>query len=324
MFADWLAAAAGARSARIDRAVLLEGGAVQQNWALDVTFVGGRYEDRRALVLRANFQTSLPASRSKADEFAMLRRVYAAGVCVPEPLFLCNDVGVIGTPFFVMRRLPGAAARTQLLAAAMRDGFGQALGADLARELARIHTIPASRLEGENAALRLVAEYRDWLSELPETGLVPARALDWLVSNAPDRPVASIVHRDFRTGNFLVEDGHLTGILDWEFAGPGDPAEDIGWLCARCWRGGAEACEAGGLTTRAAFLASYEAAGGVCIPGEVIAYWEVSAHVRWSLIARQQAMRAAAGDAPQHELVEAAGRITGLDEAIENLLAANV
>ena len=30
----------------------------------------------------------------------------------------------------------------------------------------------------------------------------------------------------------------MTGVLDWEFAAWGDPHEDIGWLCAPCWRFG--------------------------------------------------------------------------------------
>lgn len=321
--AGWLSAAAGARAATIVRSEELGGGAVQQHWALDVAFDGGARAGRQELVLRANYQRRLPASRSKAEEFATLRRVHAAGLTVPEPLFLCESDDVIGTPFLVMRRLPGSAARAPLLAAAAREGFGGALGAELARQLARLHALPGQHAvdpAGEPAALALLADYRHWLADLPEAGPVPARALDWLQERAPDRPAAALVHRDFRTGNFMVEDGRLTGILDWEFSAPGDPAEDIGWLCARCWRGGEDDREAGGLTTRAAFLAAYEAAGGAAIPPGIIDYWEIVAHARWVLIARQQARRAAAGDTPRDELVEAAGRIAGLDADLATMI----
>ncbi len=318
--AAWLAGAAGARRAHIRRVALLDGGAVQQNWALDATFDGGALAGDRALVLRANFQTPLPASRSKADEFAILKRVHEAGVVVPEPLFLCGGRTIIGEPFFVMRRMSGSAARAPLLTAASRDGFGDALGAELARQLARIHALDGRPGRPDNAARSLIAEYRTWLADLADAGPVPGRALNWLATNAPDRPAARLIHGDFRTGNFLVEQGRLTGILDWEFAGPGDPAEDIGWLCARCWRGGARENEAGGLTTREAFLRAYEAAGGAAIDTEIIAYWEIMAHLRWALIARQQARRAQAGEAPRHELIEAAGRIAGLDADIAAMI----
>lgn len=313
----WLADAAGARAATIVAANELAGGAVQQHWALEILFDDGPLAGRQALVLRANFQTPLPASRSKAEEFSMLRRVYGAGIAAPEPLFLCTDKNVIGAPFLIMRRLPGKAERAPLLAAAERDGFGDALGGELARQLAGLHALPPESADEGPAAAPLLDAYCRWLTDLDGDDAAPRRALDWLAACMPDRPATSLVHRDFRTGNFLVEDGRLAAILDWEFAGPGDPAEDIGWLCARCWRGGVDTLEAGGLTTRATFLAAYEAAGGATPPAEVIAYWEVMAHLRWALIARQQARRAAAGDTPQHELVEAAGRIAGLDADLD-------
>lgn len=266
--------------------------------------------------MRANFQTAIPASGAKAEEFATLRRVYEAGIKAPEPLFLCADASVIGEPFLVMRRMAGSTARAPLLTAAWCDGFGDRLGAELAAQLARIHAIDIGAAAACNPALSLIQEYRRWLAEFGEAVPVLVAALARLEAGAPDGSASCLVHRDFRTGNFLVENGRLAAILDWEFAGPGDPAEDIGWLCARCWRGGVDRNEAGGLTTRDAFLSAYEAAGGDHIEPEIIAYWEIMAHVRWALIARQQARRAAAGDAPQHELIEAAGRIAGLDADI--------
>jgi aminoglycoside phosphotransferase (APT) family kinase protein len=313
--------AAGARSARVVHADLLDGGAVQQNWALDVDFSGGRHDGGRALVLRVNFQTKLPASRSKAHEFAVLRRVHAHGVLAPEPLFLCEDASVLGEPFFVMRRLPGSAARASLIAAAARDGFGDALAAALAAQLATIHAFDAGPNTPPDAARALIAEYRTWLAMESAPGDILPVALDWLDRNTPGRPASRLVHRDFRTGNFMVEGGRLAGILDWEFAGPGDPAEDIGWLCARCWRGGADERETGGLATRDTFISAYAAAGGELVDRDLVAFWEIMAHVRWALIARQQARRAAAGDSPQHELVEAAGRIAGLDADIAAMIA---
>lgn len=321
-FGGWLADAAGAHAATIVASEELQGGAVQQHWALDVIFDDGPHAGRQALVLRANFQTSLPASRCKAEEFSTLRRVHAAGIAAPEPLFLCTDPGVIGTPFLVMRRLPGSAARAPLLDAAAQDGFGETLGAELAGQLAALHALPAEPGGSGPAAAALLAEYRSWMDALDGDTAAPRHAIDRLAAVMPDRPATALVHRDFRTGNFLVDAGRLVAILDWEFAGAGDPAEDIGWLCARCWRGGVDANEAGGLTSRTAFLVAYEAAGGTAVPAEIIAFWEAMAHLRWTLIARQQARRAAAGDTPRHELIEAAGRVAGLDADLVRIVAA--
>jgi len=325
---DWLAARTGADGVHLEPPVLLPGGAVQQNWALDVDFAGGRSPGRQQLVLRANFQTPLPASRPKAEEFAVLRAVAAAGVAVPEPLWLCEDTKIIGQPFFVMRRLPGDTAARMLIADARRDGFGPALAGRLARELALVHSLfpGETRLDclgppPASSALAQVAQCRSWLTGLAPVSPILSAALDWLERHAPHQRQTRLVHRDFRSGNFLVDEGRLTAVLDWEFAGWGDPHEDIGWFCAVCWRAGGGDLEAGGLATRSAFYRAYEAAGGCPVDTDAVAYWEVMAHVRWAIIARQQGARAAQGDAPQHELLEAAARVPGLERDIAAMIA---
>ena len=130
--------------------------------------------------------------------------------------------------------------------------------------------------------------------------------LRWLRAHAPADTGARLVHRDFRTGNFLVADGRLTAVLDWEFAGWGDPAEDFGWFCAACWRGDARGRAAGGLGARESFHEAYTAAGGTVPDRERVRFWEGFAHLRWTLIALQQGARARAGAYPAWELEEAA------------------
>ena len=92
-------------------------------------------------------------------------------------------------------------------------------------------------------------------------------------------------------GNFLVEQGRITAVLDWEFAAFSDPLEDLGWMLAKYWRFGAYELEAGGIGTREALLNGYEAASGQVIDRPAVAYWEVMATVRWAVIALMQAAR---------------------------------
>jgi aminoglycoside phosphotransferase (APT) family kinase protein len=264
-----------------------------------------------------------------AEEFAILQVVAAAGVTVPEPLWLCDDTRIIGQPFLVMRLCRGDAAAGPLVAAAARDGFGPALAERLARELALVHSLsPGDAMPSflgppaASSALTQIAQWRNWLAALAPDTSVLSDGLDWLEHRVPPQRNTSLVHRDFRSGNFLVDDGRLTAVLDWEFAGWGDAHEDIGWFCAACWRAGAGELEAGGLTTREDFYAAYEAAGGQQVDTDAVAYWEVMAHLRWAVIARQQGARAARGDAPQHELLEAAARVPGLERDIAAMIAA--
>lgn len=70
--------------------------------------------------------------------------------------------------------------------------------------------------------------------------------------NVDDPP--AMVHGDVGPGNFMVADGRVTALLDWEVAHVGDPHEDLAWM----WMRGAHS-EFGDPLVR---LAEYEAASG--------------------------------------------------------------
>jgi aminoglycoside phosphotransferase (APT) family kinase protein len=127
-------------------------------------------------------------------------------------------------------------------------------------------------------------------------------ALRWAERNAPESPDVVLTHQDFRTGNYMVDAGGLTGILDWEFAAWGDPMCDVGWFCARCWRFGRDDLEAGGIAGRPPFYRGYVAESGRAIEGSSVYYWEVMAHVRWAVIALLQAARHLTGEQRSLEL----------------------
>ena len=294
--ADWLTAAAGVPVA-IESMALLSGGAVQQNWALDVSR-GGAPE---RWVLRTDNAAVLAVSLPRAAEFALLRAAHGAGTTVPEPLFSCETVEVTGAPFFVMRRAEGVARGHVLVRQAAAAGGDPALAAALGRELARIHSIRPPRGDlamlpapPDDPAPDFVARQR---AALDAAG-TPRPVLEWglrhLERSAPPPGDVVLNHNDFRTGNYMVHEGRVTAVLDWEFAAWGDPHADLGWLCAPCWRfGGAH--EAGGVGPRVALYQAYEAASGRRVEPERVRWWELAATIRWAVIAADQAARHLSG-----------------------------
>ncbi len=122
-------------------------------------------------------------------------------------------------------------------------------------------------------------------------------AARWLETHLPEPAAPVLCHRDFRTGNYMLDGTELTGILDWEFAGWGDPDEDIGWFCCKGWRFARLDREAGGIAARAAFYRAYEAASGRRLDPDRVRFWEVLANVRWAVIALQQSDRYLLGGA---------------------------
>ena len=292
--ARFLCEAAGARAADIAEPRRLAGGAVQENWLLVATIAGGALAGRHKLVLRTDAATSLSMSADRASEFAVQRLVHAAGVTVPEPLFLCRDASVIGKPFFVMRWMPGIAQGERIVAGEV-GGSRAVLAERLAQELARLHRLrpPCDALAGlaappDDAAQARLAPLARFLAAHGEPHPAAEWGIRWLVRHRPPPAAPVLCHGDFRTGNYLADEEGLTALLDWEFAGWSDPDEDIAWFCLGYWRFGAYAREAGGLVPRAAFHRAYEAASGRSIDPKRARYWEVMAALRWLVIALEQ------------------------------------
>ena len=101
----------------------LPGGAVQENWLLDITVAGGDWPGKYNLVLRRDAASPVAASHGRLQEFQILKLVHKAGVTVPMPCLMGEDPAVIGGPFFIMHRLTGEAAghRRSLPAVARRS-----------------------------------------------------------------------------------------------------------------------------------------------------------------------------------------------------------
>lgn len=329
----FIAEAAGARRVTLANIAPLRGGAIQENWAVDVDLEGGNMAGRHALVLRADAPSRVAASHGREQEFALLRSAKAAGVTVPEPLWCCTDIEIIGRAFYLMRRIPGVAAGHRIVKDLSLGGDRDALAERLGQELARIHSItPQSPAGGGalgflspssgNPGLDRVRLYRGYLDDLGDPRPVIEWGLRWLELNNRRASEITLVHQDFRTGNYLVDDRGLTAILDWEFCAWGDPMSDIGWFCAKCWRFGAAEREAGGIASRASFYRGYEAASGRQVDPGAVHYWEVAAHVRWAIIALQQAARHLSGQERSLELALTGRIVPELELEILNLIDA--
>ena len=305
--AGWLAKAAAATNASVVDAVRLGGGAIHENWRLDVEFEGGPHAGAEAFVLRAEGDTTLAESHGVAAEFAIARAAFEAGVTVPEPCWQ-GDGAVLGRAFTVSRFVKGVAAGHLLVRDETIGGDRPALIARLGEELARIQTLtpgdPAAvgldflPLPEPSPALAAVEEFRAALDAHPRPRPALEWGLRWLELQAPAGDPLVLVHGDYRSGNFLVGDGGLRGILDWEFARWGDPLEDAGWFGARCWRFHRYDHRAGGLGD----LGDFARGLGRELPPQGLHYWEVMSHVRWALIAIHQGERHSSGRQPSLEL----------------------
>ena len=317
---DWLRGRLGTPDLVLDDVSPLSGGSIQENWLVRTSVRA----DERRFVLRRDAPGTIASSRPRVEEFAIMSAAHRGGVRVPEPVGFCDDPEVIGAPFAVMGLVDGVGLGPRVAKDLALGGDRERLVEDLGRELARIH----AALPGQDGAARnpdgdlaflgapdpqparaVIRTLRENLDRIGAARPAIEWGLRWAERHAPDCPRPTLAHRDFRTGNYMVDAHGLTAVLDWEFAGWGDPMEDIGWFCAECWRFGKTDLEAGGIGSRAAFYRGYEAESGRDIDAASVRFWEVMAHLRWAVIALEQGHRHISGAEPSLELA-LTGRIT--------------
>jgi len=319
---NWLAHRLGQPSLRIVEVEPLAGGAIQENWRLTCRLDPSPEAETRSFVLRRNAAATIASSHSRVAEFALLAAAHAAGVLVPTPVGYCDDPLILGDGFSVVAMVEGVGLGPRVVKDRSLGGDRGALAARLGRELARIHTIrpdqPTLRFLGPPPASPAQATIDALRAALDRLGAArPALewGLRWAERHAPDCARCVLVHNDYRTGNYLVDQNGLTAILDWEFAGWGDPMADLGWFCAECWRFGRPDLEAGGVAPRAEFYRGYEAGGGR-VDDAAVRYWEMVAHLRWAVIALEQGERHSSGRQRSLELALTGRIVPELELAI--------
>ena len=84
----------------------------------------------------------------------------------------------------------------------------------------------------------------------------------------------TLVHGDYRNGNFLFKENKITGILDWEMAHIGDPLEDLGWALSPIWSW-QDPSKPAYLIDRQASLSVWEGSSGLTIDKNDLKWWEL-------------------------------------------------
>ena len=299
VFADVLAPLLAATRVTIESCERLAGGAIQQNFVLVLDVHDGPWAALTRIVLRTGAPTNVAASRPRDEEHTLLVAAAAAGVAVPRPIALYR--GDAHWPaFMLMTHVVGDTAGRVLTraSAAPRVRLVEAIGANLARVHAIAATHPSLAFLGEpplRPTIDLINGYRTtiehWRTVTGDARPVLAWTLRWLERQLPPLEPVVLVHRDYRVGNLIVDADRLAATLDWEFAGWGNPLEDLGWFCAPCWRFARPDLAAGGLADIDDLLRGYNAAAGSAHVAADLRYWQVLAQLRWAVIALQQALR---------------------------------
>ncbi|HCD56582.1 MAG: phosphotransferase family protein [Haliea sp.] len=177
-------------------------------------------------------------------------------------------------------------------------GLGTNLGPELRERLApqfveqlaliHNHDINDSRLvsfdipdEPKTASLWTLNWWqRVWEEDCGQDIPLMSLASSWMRANLPDTDRLSIVHADYRTGNFLFDESSavITAWLDWELAHIGDRHEDLAWTLSPAFGHFSEdgsgflSC---GLMSEAEFLDRYERASGFSVDSSKLQFYRI-------------------------------------------------
>ncbi|MEY2431653.1 MAG: hypothetical protein QOC92_1378 [Acidimicrobiaceae bacterium] len=254
----------------------LSGGASRETWAFEL--------DGVPLIVQQERSGAIRTGGGMRSEARLLLAAATAGVPVPR---LRYDGTAHSPPFIVTEAVAGETIPRKIL----RDGewapVRPKLAAQCGEALAAIHRIPvdaAPELEHQDQ----ITQYRDALDALGEPHPAFELGFRWLERNRPPAGRVTVVHGDFRHGNFIVDADGLRAVLDWEIAHLGDPMEDLGWLCVKAWRFGAP-LPVGGFGDHQELFAAYSAAAGVEVDAEAVHWWEVLGTLKWGVMCIMQA-----------------------------------
>jgi aminoglycoside phosphotransferase (APT) family kinase protein len=287
---QYLQGALDAPGLEITSLTLAPGGASRDTWLASVTYAEPGGVARRELVLRVDKDLSLLPSSRPIEYEAYQALAKEGSVPIPAPVSIENDPAVIGQPFFVVERVAGDAWPAALLSDEFA-GDREDIGRQAVEVLGHIHRLDPQQL-GFDRFLPMPAPNTAWAQQLDHweavldghllgSRPVTRAAIRYLRRTPPPAPKRiTIVHGDFRIGNFLFTDKEVAAVLDWEMVHLGDPHEDLAWFCARNWRARRDPSRMSGLLTRTETLERWTAASGLTVNPDALDWWTIFTHVK--------------------------------------------
>ncbi len=198
-----------------------------------------RLGDEDLVLRRPPFGNQIKSGHDMHREYRVLSKLAPAWPKAPAPIAYCEDEGILGAPFYVMRRLHGIILRRQLPKGMRLDpAQARALSQSLIDGLAELHAIDyaaaglADLGRPEGYVQRQVEGWtkRYAKAQTDEHAGIEAAA-KWLADRIPAEVDATLIHNDYKFDNVVLDPEDPTriiGVLDWEMCTLGDPLMDLG------------------------------------------------------------------------------------------------
>jgi aminoglycoside phosphotransferase (APT) family kinase protein len=220
----------------------------------------------------------LETAHDMGREWKIISGLADAPVPVAPAVAFCDDVTVIGAPFYIMGFVAGRVVDTAAVAEELTPTVRARAGFDLIDVMAALHRLEPGDVRLADLGRRegyIPRQLRRWSRQWEQSRTRDLPVVDEvhrrLAANVPVEQRTGIVHGDFRLGNMMLGvEGKIAAVLDWELATLGDVLADLGWLLSSWVEPGEETASgvvppsaAPGFPSRAALRDRYAAASGL-------------------------------------------------------------
>jgi aminoglycoside phosphotransferase (APT) family kinase protein len=168
----------------------------------------------------------LPSAHLIEREYRLLRSLPADLVPIPKARIFCEDVSVVGTPFYVMEFVDGRVL-TGVALPQLSPADRSAIYEDFARVAARLHTVDYQACglgdfgKPEGYLRRQLDRWtKQYQASQTEESRDMNQLIEWLSRHLPEDEETAIVHGDLRIGNTILHrtEPRILAVLDWELA----------------------------------------------------------------------------------------------------------
>ncbi|MCB9450475.1 MAG: phosphotransferase family protein [Anaerolineaceae bacterium] len=210
------------------------GGAANLTYLLD-------YGTQQYVLRRPPLGPVAPSAHDMSREYRVLSVLHQAFPLAPRAFLFCDDLTVIGAPFFVMERREGIVVRRSLPEQyATFPAAPRQMSEALVDALADFHRVDYRTLGLEELGKPegfIARQVEGWHKRWDKAKADDLAHMDtvyaWLQANLPPEGPATLVHNDYKLDNVMLaadNPGQIVAIFDWDMCTLGDPLSDLGAL----------------------------------------------------------------------------------------------
>jgi aminoglycoside phosphotransferase (APT) family kinase protein len=194
--------------------------------------------DWEGVLRRPPFGPVPPKAHDMERESSLLRKIHPVFPLAPMPYAFCNDLAILGVPFYVMERRKGIVINASFPQdVTPTEDLCHNISTMVVDTLVQIHAIDwqaAGLAEFGHPEGFMARQVKGWIERYfrAQTDDIPQVQLltSWLAEHIPSSPAPTLIHNDFKLNNMLLNAHDLAqpvAVLDWEMATIGDPLFDL-------------------------------------------------------------------------------------------------